>query len=721
MEIIVFRFFLSLLFGFASSIALAADDTNFPKLDFHSLYQKVESPPFPVEYVFTDGANEPAFEPWGVPKFYVADLNNDQCDDIFFDWADSAAEPFVFFGNKSGQLTKSDVFAGHTKIRSIREADFADINNDGNIDIIGFSISHHKDQLGWGFFEPDFIALGNGDGEFSVLDNAIRTESHAGVVADLDHDGELDILPFNQVDKSFGLAVISETKITKSKLKAPNLSGYTIFDADAADLNGDGLDDLVLSVMPNHRKNKYVPPARLNQSGSLFIYFGDKNIPLSKRKPLKIGQHWASDADWEAYLKSRGVKSNFGRVAVAAPSNADLIDLDGDGDLDILVGYFVEHKSSWKSSGFQIYENDNGNFTLATDKFTPFQTSNRDLENPTDFIMDFHFADVDRDGKADLILSHLGEAHQSDADVSGTIFLNRNNQFLPVSLKSSKGLPRLATGNHERHIVPGDFNCDGRTDFATLSGAKKQHHDMFRVYLARIVPLPSDLDGDTKDMPAKDNVATAAACRFEITKTYADDPETYIMNKGKLTVTETGRIQFGDNQGYRQKGKSERQFTTLLQDSSELVFTDGQLIGYFKTLVGSKSTEPALIEMFATQSSTSFEGAYQFKYPGRGNGNLVIKSCQNVETQNIGSISKDDLRAKVACYMANAANNEAEELPSETELTGLITAMVKSNPAKVSKLALRRFGLQKQTITQHGDSLLEMLNYDGSADQYCQK
>ena len=71
--------------------------------------------------------------------------------------------------------------------------------------------------------------------------------------------------------------------------------------------------------------------------------------------------------------------------------------------------------------------------------------------------------------------------------------------------------------------------------------------------------------------------------------------------------------------------------------------------------------------------------------------------------------------------MANAANNEAEELPSETELTGLITAMVKSNPAKVSKLALRRFGLQKQTITQHGDSLLEMLNYDGSADQYCQK
>ena len=92
----MFRFFLSLLFGFASSIALAADDTNYPKLDFHSLYQKVESPPFPVEYVFTDGANEPAFEPWGVPKFYVADLNNDQCDDIFFDWADSAAEPFVF-------------------------------------------------------------------------------------------------------------------------------------------------------------------------------------------------------------------------------------------------------------------------------------------------------------------------------------------------------------------------------------------------------------------------------------------------------------------------------------------------------------------------------------------------------------------------------------------------------------------------------------------------
>ena len=191
----VFAFLVS---SMVASVATASD-AEYPALDFYSLYQRVESAPFPIEYVYTGGANKPAFERFAVPKFYVADLNNDRCDDVLLDWADSAGEPIVFFGNKSGKLEARDVFPGHNKVRTIREAGFEDLNGDGFLDIVGFSISHDKPELNWDFYEPEFIALSDGDGQFSVMKNKIKTESHAGLLADLNHDGNVDILPLNTI------------------------------------------------------------------------------------------------------------------------------------------------------------------------------------------------------------------------------------------------------------------------------------------------------------------------------------------------------------------------------------------------------------------------------------------------------------------------------------------------------------------------------------------
>ena len=94
------------------------------------------------------------------------------------------------------------------------------------------------------------------------MKNKIKTESHAGLLADLNHDGNVDILPLNTIKASQSIKVVDSTKIGKGSIKAPKLSGYSVFDADAGDLNGDGLIDVVLSVMPNHRKNKYVTPER---------------------------------------------------------------------------------------------------------------------------------------------------------------------------------------------------------------------------------------------------------------------------------------------------------------------------------------------------------------------------------------------------------------------------------------------------------------------------
>ena len=224
-----FKCFCILVSSMVASVATASD-AKYPALDFYSLYQRVESAPFPIEYVYTEGANKPAFEKFAVPKFYVADLNNNRCDDVLLDWADSAGEPIVFFGNKSGKLEARDVFPGHNKVRTIREAGFEDLNGDGFLDIVGFSISHDKPELNWDFYEPEFIALSDGDGQFSVMKNKIKTESHAGLLADLNHDGNMDILPLNTIKASQSIKVVdsSAAKVSKLALRRFGLRKETI-------------------------------------------------------------------------------------------------------------------------------------------------------------------------------------------------------------------------------------------------------------------------------------------------------------------------------------------------------------------------------------------------------------------------------------------------------------------------------------------------------------
>ena len=66
-------------------------------------------------------------------------------------------------------------------------------------DIIGFSAPHgwKWKELGkaWDGDEPDFIAISKSKRSFKVLKNDYETYAHAGVVADLNHDGDLEILP----------------------------------------------------------------------------------------------------------------------------------------------------------------------------------------------------------------------------------------------------------------------------------------------------------------------------------------------------------------------------------------------------------------------------------------------------------------------------------------------------------------------------------------------
>ena len=457
-----------------SSYPSIASDHEAVSVDF-SRYRVVYSAPVPNQFVFTNGANKPAFERMSNSIIYVADLDNDKCDDVLLDFADSAAEPRVFFGNSEYKFVASDPFIGTHPVRHIRRATFSDLNGDGVKDIIGFTAPHgwRSKELGeaWDGDEPDFIALSETKRRFQVLKNDYQTYAHAGVVADLDHDGVLDILPIWETYKSpfwkgrktnRALKLGVSNKLEKTSVRLGNQKKFAILDAAAGDLNGDGLADLVLATGDySYDNEKSFSPAMATKIGTIAVYFGQRGKNIEDVKPVRMGTHWMSEAVWENYIKRTTVNQKNKADGYAAPSNVNLLDVDADGDLDIVVGYFVSNQSSWNTSGFEILENINGKFTPATTKFVPSQPANRDHKNRTGFIESISLTDIDQDGKKDLLLAMRVDEKRSSHDELASIFVNRDGKFLPVS-KAKSSEWRMITG--PKTLQPGDFNCDGTSD-----------------------------------------------------------------------------------------------------------------------------------------------------------------------------------------------------------------------------------------------------------------
>mgnify|MGYP003300671570 FL=1 len=68
---------------------------------------------------------------------------------------------------------------------------------------------------------------------------------------------------------------------------------------------------------------------------------------------------------------------------ITGTSNVELLDVDGDGYLDILEGQYHTVSGLWSGSGFKFYRyNHKGNcFEDATDKFFPNQFTNRNIKD----------------------------------------------------------------------------------------------------------------------------------------------------------------------------------------------------------------------------------------------------------------------------------------------------------------------------------------------------
>jgi len=246
-------------------------------------------------------------------------------------------------------------------------------------------------------------------------------------VADLDQDGYLDIVSVHELDTEYGVPkgyvriawgsddpLKWELTTLASGSEAPSAE-----DVDIADADGDGWLDIVVACelahliyfknpASNHRSVRWertIPEISLNRGSFIRVFFADFNqdgkvevvaankgaenpevndAPLNNISIYQLPQDPLEGSKWKELVLTQ----------VRIPINSQPVDLDLDGDMDIVVGSRGEKRILWLENlgNFKFTEHDI-NFSTDIDKGSWI----------TGFNMDY--ADLNGDGRLDIVSS----------------------------------------------------------------------------------------------------------------------------------------------------------------------------------------------------------------------------------------------------------------------------------------------------------------------------
>jgi len=268
------------------------------------------------------------------------------------------------------------------------------------------------------------------------------------VAADFDGDGDLDLATANQwwhdvtVIENDGFGAFS------SPVNLP--VGMSPFTLVAGDLSGNGFPDIVVScpasdllaILLNQGSGVFSSPTNVSGDNPLGVDLGD----LDGDGDLDIAVTFG-DTGLVRLMTNDG-SGNFafvptpvsvGQSGLPIPSQVELEDLNGDGDLDITTVNSAENTISVAlSDGI-------GGFAPATTfpaGFTPDKLA---------------LGDLDGDGDMDLAIADMWYFQ------SGVLFNNGSGSFGPVVIVGSV--------DHPDDVLIADLNADGANDLVYLEGA----------------------------------------------------------------------------------------------------------------------------------------------------------------------------------------------------------------------------------------------------------
>lgn len=468
--------------GLADLIRMELKSSDAPKMRFDDHFTWGVPLTVPVEYAFTNGEPQPKVKGHGTTPFpFVADVNGDRCDDLIMQFGDSYAHPRILYGRADlGDDSKTITIEPATdfpKSRTIRNISRRDADGDGVPDLVAFTAPHRLDGISFDAMEEQEIIVTGG----TARSTESATFAHGGLVGDVNGDGIRDVFPISERGGTARYALLGDGKGNfNERYRVRALSGDVIFSARSADFNGDGIDDFAFLTAGDYTRDKRIDPEKASQHGTFAVALGEAGKSINELDFVRYGQHWMDPIRWTMFrllpLSDAGYDAGSDWY-FSAPSNIDLIDYDDDGDLDILVGYFVSSKSTWLTSGFQIHRNDNGAFTDVTDEVVPHQPQNRDAQYPTDAMIAAQMVDLNGDGARDLLLTLQTDDRVSSTGFRSSFYFNIDGRFLPVRHYRDV-LSEL------RYLYAGDFNCDGHADLAGL-GVKTSAEAKLRIMFGK--------------------------------------------------------------------------------------------------------------------------------------------------------------------------------------------------------------------------------------------
>jgi hypothetical protein len=258
-------------------------------------------------------------------------------------------------------------FAVETLIRDLPRtvwASFADLNGDGREDIVISAFGNYLGRLSW------FEQTGGGYKEHLLLNNPGALNS---IVIDINKDGLPDIITLMAQAKE-GVHLFTNQKngnfSDTSVLQFHPLFGSTHI--EVADMNGDGLPDLLIT---NGDNGEYPSPFKNYHGARIFLNNGHADFRESWFYPVN-------------------------GAFKAVPT-----DLDGDGDLDIVLISFFPDMSRSPEESFIFFENKGGM------NFEPISIPQASMGR----WLTMDIGDLDGDGQADIVLGSFADGPASIA------------------------------------------------------------------------------------------------------------------------------------------------------------------------------------------------------------------------------------------------------------------------------------------------------------------